>query len=316
VIDREEALRICDEHFPNGLDYLIGRLSVRVDRSDIGDVDGWCYYLPNGNRVVRLSSTSTKERQRFTLAHELAHFVIGMRQTLTLCRDVYDPKGPEEQKANDLASQLLLPTRPVAAILEGHAIDYLAIKELINKAKVSDIVVALRLAKSKNEFGLDRPTVIWFENGQIKAIHPRGRKVPAQVATVLFSEASSSADRTTRQTQPDGTVLVASVLPNANYPTLFLYHAKARESQASPRRSGLKAQEAILFANDEALRSILNGIIGGQKKRLLLLDISERTDFVIERFINAGTSRLPEHLEKVQSQECYEWIYAKMEALG
>jgi hypothetical protein len=112
---------------------------------------------------------------------------------------VYDPKSEEEVAANSLASRLLLPGSIVAGIIKNYAIDYKTIKHLMNQAKVSDVVVAIRLAKSGAEFGLDTPTVVWFTGtDRIKSILPKGRVVKEGVAVQLFKNASSSADRTVR----------------------------------------------------------------------------------------------------------------------
>jgi IrrE N-terminal-like domain len=317
VTGRDKALHICEKHFPDGLERLIEALSVTVKRSDLGNVDGWCYRLPDGSRIVRLNSAATKERQRFTLAHELAHFVLGsQRRTMTLFWDVYNPKSQEERDADDLASRLLLPGRRVTEIIEGYAIDYSTIKEIKNRAKVSDIVVALRLAKSGDEFGLDSPTVVWFESGQIKSVLPVGRNVSRQSVVDLFHKAAACPDHTVRARAKDGAIIIASILPNTNYPTLFIYRADPQSARSSPRREEVKSLEDALFKDDDYFRRCLNGCIGGHKKSLLDLDVMERVEFVIEKFAGSYTQRPDEHLVKIRSQQCLEWLYIKMEELG
>lgn len=316
-MDRDEALEICDEYFPDGLERLVKELSVRVERTDLGDVDGWCYQLPDGGRVVRLSTDATKERQRFTLAHELAHFILGSRpRTMALFWDVFNPRSPEERKADDLASRLLLPTRRVPENIDQYAIDYSAIKKLIKRARVSDIVVALRLAKSNNEFGLDRPTVVRFDDHkQINGVVPQRRTVSTELVFSLFDEASASQDRTAVRPATDGTVIIASVLPNPKYPTLFFYHAAPQAARRSPKLKELKELEEALFADDDAFRRCLNGCIGGNKRTLLPLGVMDRVDFIIEKFLGSYTQRSAGHIEKINSQECYEYLWLRMEEL-
>ena len=316
MISRDEALRLSEDHFPYGLDRLSKALSVRVERSDIGNVDGWCYHLPDGGRVVRLNTSTSRERQRFTLAHELAHFIIGARRDeMTLFLDVYNPRSREERDADELASKLLLPSRRVIEIIGTHAVDYPAIKELMRKARVSDIVVALRLAKSGEEFGLTNPRIVWFEGSQIKSVLPKERPLNPSAAISLFDQASADPDRTARRKGKDGRMIIAVALPNENYPTLFYYRADPIMAGSSPKRREQKALEEVLFNDDERFRCSLNGCIGGNRHKLINMELWEQVDFVIQRFCNSYVERPAEHINKITSQECYEWLCNKLEGL-
>ena len=315
MIGRDEALALCEHHFPDGLERLIERLSVRVERSDIGDVDGWCYSLPDGRRVVRLCSTKTRERQRFTLAHELAHFLIDSQsRRWAIFRDVYDPRSVEEREADELASRLLLPTKRVREVIGSYVIDYRTIKRLMNKAKVSDIVVALRLAKSESLFDLDRPTIVRFDGDQISWSFPSSRDINRNLASHLFRAATQSPDKTVTKCEDDGTVVIGSRLPNINYPTLFYYHAAPDATNRSPIVEELNTLEEYLFSDDDPFRRSLNGCIGGNKKRLLEMEEWEKIDFVI-RWLAARNSDNSDRMKKIESQQCYEYLGRKMDDL-
>ena len=63
-------------------------------------------------KLVVLATSHVPTRQRFTLAHELAHLLTDDDQDVHLDRDVYDKsqaKDPSEMRANTFAAAFLMP---------------------------------------------------------------------------------------------------------------------------------------------------------------------------------------------------------------
>ena len=63
-------------------------------------------------KLIVLGTSQVPARQRFTLAHELAHLLAGDDQGVHLDRDVYNKaqaKDPSEMRANSFASAFLMP---------------------------------------------------------------------------------------------------------------------------------------------------------------------------------------------------------------
>ena len=75
MISPSAAIAICAASFPNGPEELASHLKVVVERSALQGVEGWC--VSGIKTVVRINSNSSPARQRFTLAHELAHLILG-----------------------------------------------------------------------------------------------------------------------------------------------------------------------------------------------------------------------------------------------
>lgn len=70
-------------------------------------------------RVVWVNATDSPERRRFTVAHEIAHWVCHRPQATTLCRPgggtMPAERDPREREANDFAASLLMPEDTVLA---------------------------------------------------------------------------------------------------------------------------------------------------------------------------------------------------------
>ena len=77
--------------------------------------------------IISISSSSTDGRKRFSLAHELAHWICDKRAGSFLCaKEDIGPQNSEaktiESNANDFASQLILPDYLVTPWMEGKKI--------------------------------------------------------------------------------------------------------------------------------------------------------------------------------------------------
>lgn len=279
-------------------------------------MDGWCYDLPQGGRVVRVNSALSKERQRFTLAHELAHFVLGDKyDSGPIVWDVYDSKSPQELEVNELASNFLLPLSFLAANFGGYSIDYATLKHLMKAAKVSDIAAALRLAKCGAEIGLAEPAVIWFENGNVSKTYPYFNEIDPSLALTLYRAASTDEDRTATIDLGDDTMIVASALPNANYQTLFVYHEKSGPLRRLQVVDDLATLKKRLYKGDDAFMWSLEGCIGGHLGRsravLLKFNAEERAEWIMEKFALNN----PQHASKVSSTDGRRYLLLRMQSL-
>lgn len=109
----------------------------------------------NGRYIVRVNRNETRERQRFTIAHELAHFL--------LHRDLIDasPSGitdnvlyrsgaPEriEYEANRLAADLVMPSALVEAKLRE---DF---RQIVTEATIENLADSFEVSKAAMEIRL------------------------------------------------------------------------------------------------------------------------------------------------------------------
>ncbi len=98
MITRVRAIQIASDNFPKGPEALAEHLSVEVRVSPLNGVEGWCIRGPT--TIVRLNQNSSEVRRRFTLAHELAHLVLGTDPDIAL--EPFRSDQTEEREADRL----------------------------------------------------------------------------------------------------------------------------------------------------------------------------------------------------------------------
>ncbi len=128
-------------------------------------------YLRRGRRsYIFIQAHNFPTRQRFTIAHELGHHLLGHGAVLESYKDVgRDTADPAEQQANYFASELLHPIEAVCAEIErrnpeGRPLDMTDVVLLARDFHVSPLAMLYRL--SKGDFpGVDRPLldVLWSQ---------------------------------------------------------------------------------------------------------------------------------------------------------
>lgn len=77
----------------------------------------------NGAWVIRVNKNHNTRRQRFTIAHEIGHYIMHRNKLQSFTDEIFfraGNKGDIENRANDFASKLLMPEEDVRnAIAEG-----------------------------------------------------------------------------------------------------------------------------------------------------------------------------------------------------
>jgi Zn-dependent peptidase ImmA (M78 family) len=118
---------------PVPVERIARRLGVRVKYAPLdGDLSGMAY-IADGVKIIGVNALHHSNRQRFTLAHELAHV---MRHAPYLENEVHLDRGslrrdwlasegtdPLEIEANAFAAELLMPRTLLDAALDGRAVD-------------------------------------------------------------------------------------------------------------------------------------------------------------------------------------------------
>ena len=149
---------------PVPIDDIIRSQGVEITRKRFDDeTSGLIYVDPQtGHAVIGLNVSHTKTRQRFTLAHELGHFLLHKRDEGGLhvderdffvrFRDPHSSDGSdrEEREANAFAAELLMPSsfleQDARKLREGLSLsDDTTIRELASKYGVSLQALSFRL---------------------------------------------------------------------------------------------------------------------------------------------------------------------------
>jgi Zn-dependent peptidase ImmA (M78 family) len=124
------ATKIAHDAYPKGPEALAQRLNVQVVYAPMENRLGWCVAADHGIRI-RINTGATKTRQRFTLARELAHVVLGTEPDLVAWGDVpFGSNRREEREADKLASDFLLPQPRVAELISDATIDRTIVKNV------------------------------------------------------------------------------------------------------------------------------------------------------------------------------------------
>ena len=99
---------------------------------------------------IKVNRHESKERQRFTLAHEIAHFLLhkdkiqnGVEETV-----LYRAEGisnQEEIEANKLAAELMMPSRMIKIKLDGRIPNEDIAEELAREFRASIPAMSIRL---------------------------------------------------------------------------------------------------------------------------------------------------------------------------
>ena len=141
---------------PVPVEQVAAHLGIRIEVADLGgDCSG--VLVRNGNRaVIGVNGEHHSNRQRFSIAHEIAHFVLHEGDTYIdkgyriHFRDLESGSGTksEEMEANAFAATLLMPTKWIKGAFKQQAFELTeddSLEMLAKKFKVSTQAMTYRL---------------------------------------------------------------------------------------------------------------------------------------------------------------------------
>lgn len=160
-----ETLKQCGAYrLPVNLDAVAAHLGVAVNYQPLEDDYSGLLVIRSGHAVAHINSRQHPNRQRFSLAHELGHFVLheagragqdgayvdkSMRLYLRSDREAGQDARAEFQ-ANLFASELLMPEQLLRSKIldEGYTLeDEYDVSRLAVVLKVSEQALSIRLTK-------------------------------------------------------------------------------------------------------------------------------------------------------------------------
>ncbi|MDB5338837.1 MAG: hypothetical protein JWN70_4456 [Planctomycetaceae bacterium] len=145
LLKKAEQL-VCDA--PIDLHSFARCLGVAEIAPRVIDFDGYLARRPDGRLAIRFRADSTPARARFTIAHEIAHILIakelGKEIQSPVARSYYRD-DEEERLANRVASELLMPAKSTAHVLQSLDVSWDTIQRIARMFKVSLSAAALRV---------------------------------------------------------------------------------------------------------------------------------------------------------------------------
>ena len=131
---------------------------VEVDRVDFGDEISGVLVKHGDQATIGVNARHALSRQRFTIAHELGHYLLHSSRELFVdknyvvhFRDQNSSTGsdPIEVEANQFAAELTMPAAKVRELFNDYRFDIDdegALKRLANQFHVSSTAMAVRLS--------------------------------------------------------------------------------------------------------------------------------------------------------------------------
>lgn len=158
-----EAQRLLDKHAvkapPVPVERIARSLGVRMEYAPLERGLSGLAYIRSNIPIVGINTLHAPSRQRFTLAHELAHVLLhrsDLERSVhvdrgSLRRDALSAKGldPIEIEANTFAAHLLMPSFLIASALGDRSVDLEdeeAVVALAKRFKVSPAAMRYRLS--------------------------------------------------------------------------------------------------------------------------------------------------------------------------
>lgn len=142
---------------PIVVEKIAKRLNLRVTFEPFdGDMSG-CIVRSKDGATIGVNSLHPENRQRFTIAHEIGHFLLHKGEEVIVDRnfrvnlrdnEASRAENPEEIEANYFAAALLMPEDMLHADLKGEKLDIEddePIQNLANRYKVSRQALTYRL---------------------------------------------------------------------------------------------------------------------------------------------------------------------------
>ncbi len=104
----------------------------------------------NNRAVISVGSTSTRGRQRFSIAHELGHWMLDRGKTAHSCNETdlstpWESRQDPESRANEFAAELLMPKFMFKSIAKDREVTFKTVEELAQIFQTSRTASAIRL---------------------------------------------------------------------------------------------------------------------------------------------------------------------------
>ncbi|HEX5171953.1 MAG TPA: XRE family transcriptional regulator [Cyclobacteriaceae bacterium] len=118
-------------------------------------LDGLSLFSSGGNPIIFVNRNMPSDRQRLTVAHELAHLVLHCRQIIQESRDV-------ETEAFEFASEFLMPSREISSRLSKLTLQKLADLKRYWKVSMAAIIMYARSLRTITD---NQYKYLWIQMG-------------------------------------------------------------------------------------------------------------------------------------------------------
>jgi Zn-dependent peptidase ImmA (M78 family) len=133
---------------PIAISKICEELDIKVNYETLTSMEALLIVSEGKRNIIIDNSRSIYlQRERFTIAHEIGHYLIPWHENIQGCKKIMDFNSDDkfECQANDFASELLVPKSNLLDDIKGKKVTLILIKNLAEKYNVSLVVIARRV---------------------------------------------------------------------------------------------------------------------------------------------------------------------------
>ncbi len=314
-VSLEEAFALAEQHFPAGPEALCETLGMSVRYAACVGTEGWCVHnCASGNTRITINSRSPRVRQRFTLAHEVAHVlrILNAPNPATSPTHVPWPSaGPfvndlaEERVVDAIAADLLIPRGILRVRLPHLPATEREIAAVAKAAGISPWVVCQAMTAHASALGLSGAEVVFIRQDRVDF-----RRSSTGEPLVADAKGEHQRALVTSDAALSNTASIA--YKHETVSLLFVQRTVAPRS--APSADDLRKQ---LFGEDRSLQGSFAGAIGAWTNRHRSSASFANVDALITGFIAHYTqhwSKKPHLLAVLRSDACRQWLLLVLRA--
>lgn len=166
-----ELIKTLNLTYPIDLNKICEYFNIKIKYKPLKEADGY-FILKNGLKIIALKDTlKNSVKERFTVAHELGHYLLPGHDCKTLCkfkdsdyiaRNKYNTK---EKEANAFAAQLLMPDIFIKETLEKVMPN--EIEEILEISNLYNVSLTSLLCKYI-DISYESMALLYYKNGIVK----------------------------------------------------------------------------------------------------------------------------------------------------
>ena len=213
--------------------------NVLIEEKQIDGAEGRLVCRDLTGLITIDSKITERTRKRFTVAHELGHFMMHRSNALSVCKNLFNARTNSESEANKFGANLLMPRNLFRARCEPNLFSCNLLKDLANTFDTSLTATALQYS----EIGPVPIAVVYSKAGKISWPPKISEGFPLKniQKSGKIPEASVAASCYNRGTNPQG--------PSALDSSVWF-----SDSQSSPKRI---FEDCVYMPNYESVLSII-----------------------------------------------------------
>lgn len=151
---------------PIDLTKICEKLDIRINYESLHSIEALLIISSGKKNIIIDNSRSLyPQRERFTIAHEIGHYIIPWHENLQQCDKIvnFESNDEVEKQANDFASELLVPKSNLLEDIKDKKVTLSLIKSLAKQYDVSLVVMARRVLEYTDT---EAVVLIYYSNGK------------------------------------------------------------------------------------------------------------------------------------------------------